>query len=434
MTMMERLGVFRRSLWGAFLLAFSICGYAVASPSLSVENVSFRQRYPWNGLVDIDCTVKCSDPTTNVSLHVTAKDTVANRSLAVRNVRLDSDASEGGVDGLAVTAGTHRIVWDAGADNPNFVSDAVTVEVQALPGTGLYLVVDLSGGTDAASCPVSYLGAEPQGGWTDEYKSSKLVLRRVPAGSFTTGSPADELGRHSGEIQHGVTISKPFYVGVFEVTQRQWELVTGTRPGYFANPSCYATRPVERVSYYDVRGSSAGAGWPSSSAVDATSFLGRLRAKTGLDGFDLPTEAQWEYVCRAGTTTALNSGKNLANTGSDANMDAVGRYWYNGGSGYSASCTTASGTAAVGSYAPNAWGLYDLHGNVWEWRLDWHGSLSSAAAADPVGSASGSSRVLRGGCWGRDADDCRSATRNSIYPSYRNYHGGFRLCCSAGLR
>lgn len=168
MTMMERLGVFRQSLWGAFLLAFSICGYAVASPSLSVENVSFRQRYPWNGFVDIDCTVKCSDPTTNVSLHVTAKDTVANRSLVVRNVRLDSEDPTGGVDGLTVTAGTHRIVWDAGADNPNFVSDTVTVEVQALLGTGLYLVVDLSGGTDADSYPVSYLGAEPQGGWTDE--------------------------------------------------------------------------------------------------------------------------------------------------------------------------------------------------------------------------------------------------------------------------
>lgn len=134
------LGHFRRGLWGAFLLVFSICGYAVASPSLSVENVSFRQRYPWNGLVDIDCTVKCSDPTTNVSLYVTATDTVANRSLVVRNVRLDSEGPTDGVDGLTVTAGTHRIVWDAGADNPNFVSDTVVVEVQAVLGTGLYLI------------------------------------------------------------------------------------------------------------------------------------------------------------------------------------------------------------------------------------------------------------------------------------------------------
>lgn len=110
------LGHFRRSLCGAFLLAFSICGYAVASPSLSVENVSFRQWYPWNGLVDIDCTVKCSDPTTNVSLYVTATDTVANRSLVVRNVRLDSEGPTDGVDGLTV------------------------VEVQAVLGTGLYLI------------------------------------------------------------------------------------------------------------------------------------------------------------------------------------------------------------------------------------------------------------------------------------------------------
>ena len=393
---------------------FVACGVLADAPTLSVANVTFRQRYPWNGLVDIDCDVTCSDPATNISLYVSAKDTAANKSLAVRSVWLDSDTSH--TNALEVKSGTHRLVWDAGKDNPNFVGDAVTVEVQALLGTGLYLVIDLSGGKDAASYPVSYLGAEPQGGWTDEYKTTKLVLRRIQPGAFSMcGS-------------YNVTISKPFYIGVFEVTQRQYELVMGSKPSYFSNVSYYATRPVEKVSYNMIRGSSSGAGWPSSSAVDSTSFIGKIRAKTGIDEFDLPTEAQWEYACRAGTATHYNNGKNYTNSSQDPAMDEVGRYWYNGGSGYSSSCTAVNGTAAVGSYLPNAWGLYDMHGNVCEWCRDWYGSLSSGVS-DPVGSSSGSYRVLRGGGWNFSANYCASSNRNGNDPSdSSSYYGyGFRL-------
>ena len=236
------------------------------------------------------------------------------------------------------------------------------------------------------------------------------------------GSPAGEVGRDDDyETQHSVTLTQAFYIGVFELTQKQWSLVMGSNPSSRTGDA----RPVERVSYNDIRGSSSGAGWPASDAVDASSFLGKLRARAPGCAWDLPTEAQWEYACRAGTTTALNSGKSLANTGEDANMAEVGRYYYNksdGKGGYSEHTT-------AGSYLPNAWGLYDMHGNVWEWCLDWwQSSLGTSAATDPKGASSGSFRVQRGGSWGYYADRCRSAYRCSIDdPSDANAYLGFRL-------
>jgi formylglycine-generating enzyme required for sulfatase activity len=303
----------------------------------------------------------------------------------------------------------------------------LALSVQAAPISEEYLVVDLSAGLEAASYPIGTLAAAPAGGWADEYKTTKMVLRKIPAGSFTMGSPTDELGRYDNETQHQVTLTKDFYVGVFEVTQKQWELVKGSWPSYFTNADCRDSRPVEQVSYDDIRGSSAGAGWPGNNAVDSDSFLGRLQAKTGLD-FDLPTEAQWEYACQAGTTTALNSGKNLTSTGSCPNMSEVGRYWFNGGSRSSSGGDTSVGTAKVGSYLPNQWGLYDMHGNVWEWCLDWYQSeLGSSTQIDPRGAAGGSNRVDRGGSLDSNADICRSACRGRFWPSIRFNNVGFRL-------
>jgi formylglycine-generating enzyme required for sulfatase activity len=289
-----------------------------------------------------------------------------------------------------------------------------------------YLMIDLTGGVDATSYPVSTLAGVPPGGWTEEHRTTKLVMRRIPAGTFTMGSPSGEVGRDDDETQHQVTLTRDFYVGVFEVTQEQWYRVMGDWPSYFNNVAYRASRPVEQVSYDDIRGSSAGAGWPGSAAVDAASFLGRLRAKTGLATLDLPTESQWEYACRAGTTTALNSGKNLTSTESDANMAEVGRYWYNGGSGFTQRGDTTVGTARAGSHVQNGWGLYDMHGNVWEWCLDWHGTYPGAVV-DPAGAASGSVRVLRGGCWSTGAHFCRSGLRIGISPSYQAYYDGFRV-------
>ena len=308
---------------------------------------------------------------------------------------------------------------------------AVNQQLLASLGAGLqYLVIDLSGGSAATNYPVSYLSAVPVGGWTDDYKTTKMVFRRIPAGTFTMGSPTNELGRSSDETQHQVTLSQGFYVGVFPVTQREWERVMGSWPSYFNNATYRDARPVEQVSYDDIRGSSAGAGWPANGIVDATSFMGTLRAKTGL-AFDLPTESQWEYAGRAGTTTALNSGYNLTNVNSDANMAAVGRYWYNGGSGYTQNGDTTVGTAKVGSYLPNQWGLYDMHGNVWEWCQDWYGTYPGTVI-DPKGATTGSARVFRGGSWGYDAGGCRVANRGYCDPGFASYIVGFRVVLPSG--
>jgi formylglycine-generating enzyme len=293
-----------------------------------------------------------------------------------------------------------------------------------------YLEIDLSGGAQANHFPVSTLASTPFGGWSEEHRTTKLVLRRFPAGTFTMGSPGREFGRErdSDEYPHQVTHTQGFYIGVFEVTQQQWYQVMGEWPSFFTNAAHRASRPVEQVSYADIRGSATGAGWPNSAAADADSFLGRLRQKTGLTTLDLPSEAQWEYACRAGTATALNSGKNLTSLYDGPNMDEVGRYWYNGGSESTPSGATAVGTTRVGGYLANQWGLYDMHGNVEEWCLDWYGLYADAEVeVDPVGAESGSNRVKRGGSWQDDAQHCRSAYRSSDSPSSRDSGAGFRV-------
>ena len=288
------------------------------------------------------------------------------------------------------------------------------------PDDTRFLVVDLSGGTTASAYPVSYLGDIPAGGWTDEYKTTKLVLRKVREGSFWMGSPEDEVGRGDNEPLHRVTLSRGFYAGVFEITQKQWELVTGTTPSQYPADD----HPVEMVSYNDIRGTDAGSAFPADNAVDAASFLGVLRVKTGIDGFDLPTEAQWEYACRAGTDSAFNSGKNLESSdGYSANLAELGCYTQNKGQ----TGTDEEAHAAVGTYLPNRWGFYDMHGNVHEWCLDWYGSSSSV---NPTGPSSGSYRVRRSGSWSNSARVCRASFRDGkLQPSGKERFSGFRLVC-----
>ena len=274
---------------------------------------------------------------------------------------------------------------------------APDIKAPDMNASGLYCVIDLSGGAKAKAYPVAYLEKEPEGGFNKpEYKTTKLVLKRVEAGSFV-------MGEKQMDASHRVTLTKPFYMGLFETTQKQWELVMGMNPSRFRGD----VNPVDRVPYNMIRGNDQGAKWPASNAVDAASFLGQLRSKTKID-FDLPTEAQWEYVCRAGTKTAYGYGDNADD----------GYMWFN---------KNAEGkTHAVGSKKPNKWGFYDMHGNVWEWCLDWYGPLTYGA--NPKGPAAGPARVDRGGSLVHGESDSKSFWRNYC-PSQAYYgEGGFRLC------
>ncbi|MCR4572223.1 MAG: formylglycine-generating enzyme family protein [Lentisphaeria bacterium] len=278
-----------------------------------------------------------------------------------------------------------------------------------------YLVIDLSGGPLVDKYPFRYTDDAPDPADND-CRTFELWLRHIPSGVFTMGSPHDEIGRCDNEMQHIVTLSDDYFIGVFPITQCQWKLVMGDNPSYFKELDLAA--PVEQISYNMVCGVKRH--WPSDvNIVAEDSFLGRLRKKTGLDGFDLPTEAQWEYACRAGISTALNNNRDLSNAlGFCENMDDVG--WFN---------RNANGLIhPVGLKRPNAWGLYDMHGGVWEWCRDWYGFYPTENTTDPKGPGSGAARVSRGGCWSHSARDCRSAYRNYCPPENFNNCSGMRIC------
>jgi formylglycine-generating enzyme required for sulfatase activity/serine/threonine protein kinase len=230
-----------------------------------------------------------------------------------------------------------------------------------------------------------------------------LELVWIPPGEFTMGSPANESGRYNDEgPQHRVTLTKGFWMGKTPVTQRQWRQLMGTaRQPHFKNAGEDA--PMESLNWHD-----------------AKEFCGKLQERLSGDlralTARLPTEAEWEYACRAGTTTGLYSGKELTSTtGRCRNLDEIA--WYGQNSG--------STTKPVGQKQPNAWGLHDMLGNVWEWCEDGKRSYTTTAQTDPVGS--GSSRVLRGGSWVNVARRCRSASRYDYAPGNRYGNHGFRV-------
>lgn len=433
-----------------FAVAILLLTACIADAAVSVRNITAKQRDPLNGLVNIEYEIVSDKPDEEYLVSLTARSTAVVPGLGTaRGIYTVRTFTGSGAAGAKVKAGRHQVVWDMRADAPDLKTDALSIAVVVSTGAEQYLVIDLSAGADAASYPWRY-SATPPDATGDACRTTELWLRRIEAGTFTMGSPDDEEGRNPKyETQHTVTLTQPFYIGVFEMTQQQWQLVMGNNPSIFKKAADAAKYPVEAVSYNDIRGSNAGAGWPKSDAVDADSFMGRLRARTGLV-CDLPTEAQWEYACRAGTTTAIYSGKSLnlddpRNDGVRAYVklrkdywsaatDELAKYcWWDGGK----DATTAGSTVAVGGYLPNAWGLYDLYGNAWEWCLDWRqNNLGTAAVTDPVGPSSGRGRMLRSGGWKNGAQFLRSAFRANDWasPSINDYSYGFRLVVRPAMK
>jgi formylglycine-generating enzyme required for sulfatase activity len=223
----------------------------------------------------------------------------------------------------------------------------------------------------------------------------KLML--IPPGEFVMGSPPTEQGRQSGEKQHGVKLTKAFYMAATEVSQKQWQALMGGNPSFFVGGSL----PVDTVTW-----------------DEAVEFCHKLSEREHV-AYSLPTEAQWEYACRAGTTTPFHTGATIATDQANYN----GEFTYGAGQ----KGLFREETTKVGSFPPNAWGLHDMHGNVWEWCADWYGDYPAEQVTDPTGPPHGEKRAVRGGCWINFPAVCRSANRGSTVPRSWNFHFGFRV-------
>ena len=366
---------------------------------------------------------------------------------------------------------TYTITWHPdqtwkGPDENGFkiAANGARARVTAWPldNTPDYMVVDIS----AAAQPNTqtyYPAADfvPGGVSNSLYKTTTLLMRKIMAKdvTWTMGSTTLENQNRQAarEATHQVKLANNYYIGVYEITQSQWSQVATNNTTAVANFTTERfMRPMEKVCYNEIRNAAnsttanAAYNWPND--PNPSSFLGLLRSKSGLD-FDLPSEAQWEFAARAGNGVGYwNDGTPILNANPDANLNLLGRYERNGGkvlSGTSyvdpaANCGVTNGTAIVGSYLPNAWGIYDMHGNVWEWCLDWyedninaHGgavNIDPSAPAKTLSGASGAYRVRRGGSWSNAAGNCRPAYRHNDPPATRGSYIGFRVLCSAGLQ
>ena len=329
-----------------------------------------------------------------------------------------------------VDVGQHTMTWKPRKAWPGEkIVDGVTavVTVWATNAPPDYMAVHLV----AAETVRYYADKEsvPFGVTNDMYKTDWLLMRKIPAAnvSWRMGSPTTETGRfEKREKARLVTLTNDFYIGVYPCTQRQYELIHGDRPSSFNNNAYYATRPVQKIDYVSLRGATPTYDWPTTDfAVDPNGFFGLLRKLSGINTFDLPGDAEWEFACRAGTGTSIY-GSSLAAIACQGRTQSPG-----------ADVDTTKGTDAVGNYEPNAFGLYDMIGNVWEYCRDWF--QETTTDFDPLTGPTASSgnstgngcRIGRGGAWYRTSEFLRSAHRHPFNPPTADPQCGFRVWCKA---
>ncbi len=266
----------------------------------------------------------------------------------------------------------------------------------------------------AALCASSASGLPPVHTHRAEHSYAVPDMVLLPPGSFYMGSPASELCRDPNEARHRVTLTQAFYIAIHETTQDEWQAAMGDNPSYFFE--CGGDCPVEWVSWRE--------------AIEFCNRLSEIEGYTpaytingddvawdqSANGYRLPTEAEWEYACRAGTTTSLYNGMI-----SDCFVDSIcdGNAWYYG--------TSDISTHPVMQKTPNSWGLYDISGNVWEWCWDWYEDNLEGPAIDPTGPLTGTDRVRRGGAWNVLARFLRSANRYFFMPDRGRSNTGIRV-------
>ena len=394
-----------------------------------VSNITAAQRWPWNGKVDITYTLTSNEanPIFRVAFYA--------KIGSGEPFALDALEGEGGC-GVTFGAGTKRVTWDSSVDYPNLDASNVKFGVIALDVTDAadYLVLDLNNYTMSYNMAGPDLEQDTQG----SSKTYKIWFKRIKAGTFYMGSASDEPGRQPTgvyEDKHQVTITKPFYIGVFECTDAQYQIINSGSTGS-------SKLPRIQVNRQDLRGNNYGKTWPTYTdhRVDANSFFGRMREKTGYGlKFDLPTEAQWEMAARdKGDGTyhgdyVWNDGSTFVKTriidDTDpenpvyetyvdwSDLDRLG--WYQ---------DPDSQVHEVGTKEPGVNGLYDIHGNVWEYCLDRSlAHLGTNPVVDPVGNTSGNNYITKGGSiYKTDLESqCRMAMR--LNKDARNNNCGFRI-------
>ena len=416
----------------ALALGAALCigASAWAEPSIAVNRV--QQRYPWNGNVDIDYTVSGVDEPDmfHVEFTLSRSDGSEVKMSSFSNIEQLVQAPNG----------KRRATWESARDGQKFFDANATLHATLVADGGnkeffeyYYLIVDLTGG-DTYSFTRVFQDVPASDFTAEEYKTTKLVLRRVSPGTYYMGTTPNDKNVDSTctwcnkETRHLVTITKPFLLGVYEVTQKQWQLVMGAVP---AGLSKYGdTVPVANVAYSSIRGATDGCDvtklgtGSGAGAVDPDSFMGRLRARTGLADFDLPTEGQWEYACRAETDVETYTVGGVSKSLGDIswNLDNCNKV-----------------LQGVGGRLANDWGFYDMIGNVYELcrdRVAEGKGINGAASddwganpvTDPIRAQSGGTCTSRGGSCEAGANRGRSAFRGGNVATTAPYAAvGFRV-------
>ena len=455
-----------------FLSVFAVAAaFELFAAVPEVSNVGMSQNS--DGIVSVNYTLSNASAviTLDIQTNVTVNSAEKWVSIGGETVsRADGDVWK------VVAAGTHKINWDAASNWADRKIPAkgirAVVTAWALDNTPDYMAVDISAGAQKDTQKY-YPAAEfvPGGVSSSVYKTSKILMRKIlcKGVEWIAGSTASETDRTAArEATYSVTLMSNYYIGVYEVTQAQWaEVATNSAvTAYFKTEG--AMRPMERVSFNEVRTTFSkdnGVTTVTEGSVKAdpasVSFLGLLRLKTGID-FDLPSEAQWEFAARAGNGSGYwGNGTPIKNGDlKDVNLEKLGRHKNNNGyindtNEPGEMCGVENGSAIVGTYDPNDWGLYDMHGNVWELCLDWY-QPNVADAKDENGNIYGGRvnisssnlwrclsgnkpdpegcRSRRGGSWSNPGKNARSAHRAPVPAASRDKTTGFRLCCRAGLK
>ena len=459
---------FTRNYTAMAVLAFAM----VAGAAPDIFDATINQN---SATREVTITYKLSEPavvTLDILTNATANAATGWTSIGGEHICNARGAVWRKVTSADAVNGTYTIIWQPAESWSDGNGDGFKVEdgcakavVSAWPldNTPDYMVVDISAVAQPNTqryyprvdfLPGSELGQKGAVTNNPAYKTSMLVMRKIMAKdiTWTMGSTEAETQRNATrEATHQVTLTNNFYIGVFEVTQSQWAEIKTDHlfPSYFNNESCRAARPVENVSYHEIRNSNNNTerknyDWPANPHTG--SFIGLIRAKTGID-FDLPGEAQWEFAARAGNGSPnWGDGSAILNVDEDANLARLRRWWFNGGyvdgTAPGADVGLEHGTASVGSYAPNDWGLYDVFGNVWEFCLDrWEENIRNyggrinvnlEAPGSTISGTSTSYHVARGGAYGYEAKCCRPAHRDGGTSASKAV--GFRVACTAGLQ